>query len=458
MDKAYSNQISFYSSVRAYRRHGRYYFINTLTGTWAVLPTKYAWSIINDNRIENESSLYEDTIEALAKSLIIRDKRYTQTNKNNTKKPLLIKLQTTGKCNFNCIYCFNNLTIREHSMDYQTLKRAVDYSFENPFSINGIYFSIYGGEPMMERKLLFDAISYIRKRSKERNDIFINIITNGSLLTDEDLIFLRANRVQISISFDGLPEFQDTNRKFASGNTNSQLVLENILKLKDYDLLNLLVTVTHNMSSRLLDIVVFMENNGISSVEFLPLRMLGVAENKKEISVNAKDYINSIKAIVEAIEADRIRHLKIRAVLRMLLPLETGQTLHGDIGRKRCGSGTTVISINYDGSITGCDMLPAEMSPVIGNIWDGITKLTDLDKNIALYGHVSAECSKCPWTLFCRSGCTGASGSDQNSCNTRHTLSCTINKELYPYLLEKMTTDNGRLHNYFVTHTTKKQI
>lgn len=33
-------------------------------------------------------------------------------------------------------------------------------------------------------------------------------------------------------------------------------------------------------------------------------------------------------------------------------------------------------------------------------------------------------------------------------------MTCMINKALYPYLLEKLATDGGVLHEYFLTHTT----
>ena len=450
--------IHFYPAVRAYRRGGRSYFINTHTGTWAALSSRYARAFSEGFLNHKQSKDYYEAYEALSKARIVRDPRYIEKRQNAEIKPLLVKFQTTGKCNLSCIYCFNNTSIRTKTMDRQTMRSAVDYAFTNSYAIHGLYFTIYGGEPLMKRGLLYDTIDYIYNKKRPNISPHINIITNGTLLTAEDVAFLKAREVSISISFDGMPEFQDKNRPDALESPTSDDVIRGIQLLKNYDDMCVLTTVTRDMSEHLLDIALYIQSLGAYYLEFLPLRMLGCAEGQGDISVNASAYIKSLKAIVDAIEAGCINRLGVQAILRMLLPLETGQTLYGELGDRRCGSGRNVISINFDGSITGCDMMPPAFSPFIGDVWKGITNLDKLDKLLMPYGSISPLCNSCPWTLFCRSGCTGASGSDGETCNSRHLLSCAINKEIYPWLLEKLVTDGGILHSYFISHTSRKNL
>lgn len=452
-----NHRIHFHPAVRAYRRGGRTYFVNTNTGSWAVLSSRYAKAIAEGFCSETQGEDFQKAYESLSKAMIISDARYPEKKLSTEVKPLLVKFQTTGECNFHCVYCFNDKSIRTHVMNRETMNRAVDYVLANPYAANGVNFSIYGGEPLMERELLYDTILYIREKEKNSPNVRINIITNGVLLTEKDVDFLRENHVQVSFSFDGLPEFQNANRRNMQGEPTSEAVLRGISLFKGYREMCVLATVTRNMSAHLLDIVTFLDARDIPAVEFLPLRMLGQAEGREDISVDTGAYIRSLKAIIDAIEDGKIERISVRAVLRMLLPLETGQTLHGELGIRRCGSGRNVISINYDGTITGCDMMPPAFTPVIGDVWNGITKLEKLDGLLKPYGKVSPNCNSCPWTMFCRSGCTGASGSDGGTCNSRHLLSCAINKAIYPYLLEKLATDGGRLHEYFRKHTTEKK-
>lgn len=336
-------------------------------------------------------------------------------------------------------------------MNIETLYQCVDYVFDNPYAANGISFAIYGGEPFMDKELFYKAVKYIQEKSKGRSDVQISAITNGSLLDDDDIAFIVKNNIHLSYSFDGLPEFQAHNRMPDHKEMADKSFL-NLKKVSSYKYTTVLSTITCEMSTHLEDIALYMENLGVTNVEFLPLRLMGVADGKNGLSVNIGEYVNSLSKVVELIECGKIRHLRVGTIMRLLLPLETGDTLHGELQDYRCGAGRNTLYIKYDGTIRGCDMIPDKYSPVIGDVWKGIDKLDKLDVNIAQTDKISNSCKQCPWFYFCRSGCAGASGSDDGSCNQKHTLSCAINKAMYPLLLEKLTTDGGVMHQYFVTH------
>lgn len=447
MIKPIVKPIRFYPETHAYNRNGRTYFVNSRTGTWVVLSYS-AVKQLNGNR-NNEG--FMKVYEALAEKFIIKDDRYQYVKTKSKVKPLLAKLQTTGMCNFRCVYCFNNEEIKTHSMTKKTLYQSIDYVFSNPYASNGILFAIYGGEPYADKERLYEALSYIREKSGSRSDVVTGIITNGSLLDDDDIAFIMDNDIHLSFSFDGLPEFQMNNR-ISRNKEEADLPLRNLKKIAAYRHTSVLATITREMSAHLEEIILYMEELGVTNIEFLPLRLLGKANGKNELSVNTSEYINALKNVVEAIECGKIKHLKVGTIMRLLLPLETGETVYGELGNRRCGAGKNSIHINYDGTIQGCDMLPDKYSPIIGDVWRGVDGLDKLESNIFDFGAASESCLVCPWSHFCRSGCVGASGSDEGSCNRKHTLSCATNKELYPFLLEKLVTDGGVLHNYFINH------
>jgi len=448
MLKSRIKSICFYPEARAYNRNGKTYFINSKAGTWVVLSSGAINQLINGSPSSEEFARVYD---ALAKKYIIKDKRYPYQTKQGTIKPLLIKFQLTGKCNFHCVYCFNDSAIRTHSMNNETLYQSIDYVFDNPYAANGISFALYGGEPFMDKALFYKAVQYIQEKSQGRSDVQISTVTNGSLLNDDDISFIENNHIHLSYSFDGLPEFQAHNR-IPNSMESMESPLLHLKKIASYKYTTILSTITREMSAHLEDIALYMENLGVTNVEFLPLRLIGTAEGKNDLSVNIGEYVRSLIKVVDLIESGKIQHLRVGAIMRLLLPLETGDTLHGGLQDYRCGAGRNVLYIKYDGTIQGCDMIPDKYSPVLGDIWKGIDKLDKLDATIAQINKFSDSCKQCPWFYFCRSGCTGASGSDEVSCNQKHSLSCAIGKTMYPLLLEKLLTDGGVMHHYFVTH------
>lgn len=448
MQKSERKTIQFYPEAHAYNRNGKTYFVNSKAGTWVAMSFGMIRQFMNESA---GSEGFIKVYDVLAKKLIIKDKRYQYQTERRVEKPLLIKFQSSGKCNFHCAYCFNDSEIRAHSMKSETLYQAIDYVFDNPYASNGISFAIYGGEPFMDKPLFYKAVQYIKEKSRGRADVRISVVTNGSLLDDDDIAFIIANQIHLSFSFDGLPEFQANNR-IPNNIGLAGIPLSNLRKVASYQYTTVLSTITREMSAHLEDIALYMEGLGVTNVEFLPLRLMGAAQGKDNLSVNIGEYVNSLIKVAELIECGKIRNLRVGAIMRLLLPLETGDTLHGGLQGYRCGAGRNVLYIKYDGTIRGCDMIPDKYSPIIGDIWTGIDKLEKLDVDIAYTDRFYHKCKQCPWFYFCRSGCTGASGSDEESCKQKHALSCAISKTMYPLLLEKLLTDKGALHGYFVSH------
>lgn len=441
--------LPFYSGVRSYIRSNIIYFINQDKRTWAAMPESWVKFLADSN-----SKRYREIHDALSESEIfisIPPKRKVKP----PVKPLLVTLTTTGKCNLRCLYCFNSMSIRNKSMTPDILRDAVNYAFSNPYAKNGISFSIYGGEPLMERGLLYEAVRLIRDRDKDFS-ASIEVVTNGTLLTDEDIEFFSRHNVIVTMSFDGLPIFQNKNRPDALGNPCAERVLNSAELLKKHGYMsrsNVLCTVTHEMTEYLCDIADFLQDKGFNAVEFLPVRRIGQAENHEELLSDSEAYVKSFIKLIDSIKAGRITRLKIRSVLRMIMPLLTGQTVHGELSGHRCGAGRNSIVIGYDGSIRGCDMLPDSVSPVIGDIWNGINELDKLDELISSDVQFSSQCKKCPWRCFCNNSCPGESASDCGSCRSPHVLTCALNRTAYPYMLESIVTGNGELQRYFNLHT-----
>lgn len=119
-------------------------------------------------------------------------------NCDNRYVPIMY-LQITGKCNYNCIHCFNakDNEALQSELSYDEIIKLLDEMVD--CGMSGL--RITGGEPLVHKRIL-DIIDEIYKR----NLCIFEFNTNGSLLTKEVLDkFIKNNhKPQIRISFDGL--------------------------------------------------------------------------------------------------------------------------------------------------------------------------------------------------------------------------------------------------------------
>lgn len=118
----------------------------------------------------------------------------------------LLYLQITGKCNYNCLHCFNakdNAALNTE-MDFSQILSLLDQAVD--CGMHAV--TLTGGEPMCHPDFL-----RIIEAIRERELLFMELITNGSFLTEDILNRMQALgfRPRIKISFDGLG-FHDTMR------------------------------------------------------------------------------------------------------------------------------------------------------------------------------------------------------------------------------------------------------
>ena len=113
-------------------------------------------------------------------------------------------LHLTEQCNLRCKYCF--MTAGSERMPVKVAEAAVDYLLQECGKYARVTF--FGGEPLLEFELIQHITDYIRRKSIR--PVMLDVVTNGTLLTEEFFEYADKNRILISISYDGL--LNDTNR------------------------------------------------------------------------------------------------------------------------------------------------------------------------------------------------------------------------------------------------------
>ena len=121
-------------------------------------------------------------------------------------------LHLTADCNLACRYCYE--THSKKHMTEETAKKAVDLAFSFGHEKNG--FSLFGGEPMLERPLIETILRYAMQKAKETGtEMRFKMTTNGTLLDEPFLKMANEHHLEIALSHDGL--LQDVQRVTRDG-------------------------------------------------------------------------------------------------------------------------------------------------------------------------------------------------------------------------------------------------
>ncbi len=170
--------------------------------------------------------------------------------------PKRFVLEVTESCNLRCKYCFNtigdgNRVHTSRQMDEETAFAAIDYYFKCfTAKLSQIkdtdrkdylkkmkpVFSLWGGEPFLNFKLIQKAKAYFdslpwKDFCVDAEDIICSIVTNFTIFNDEILDFLVRNKILLSVSFDGSRYAHDMNRVFADGHGSFDIVKSHLDKL-----------------------------------------------------------------------------------------------------------------------------------------------------------------------------------------------------------------------------------
>lgn len=120
-------------------------------------------------------------------------------------------------CNFKCSYCYSAHGRSGKIISKDVLKASLDYFIDNKRvdKSNKLAISILGGgEPMLSWNLVKFIIEYSNERCNAMGfrGIDINIVTNGSIFTQEIIDTIKKYKIPISISFEILKDIQNLQR------------------------------------------------------------------------------------------------------------------------------------------------------------------------------------------------------------------------------------------------------
>ena len=143
-----------------------------------------------------------------------------------------IQILLNERCNFRCSYCYSADSRCNIELAEPVLKSAISWLRQCAINTRREHIALIfvgGGEPMLSWTLIKAAVEYAQQLSAHdgiRN--FYKIVTNGSLLSNEQLEFIKRYDLAMQVSFEILPDVQNAQRKHFDD------VSANIMKLGEF--------------------------------------------------------------------------------------------------------------------------------------------------------------------------------------------------------------------------------
>lgn len=148
-----------------------------------------------------------------------------------------ITFVVTEDCNLRCKYCYISHKSSNKRMKFETAQRFLDYILTADITVaNSVIIDFFGGEPMLEIRLIDQISDYFKIRAYELGHPWawnyrFNFATNGvnySSPAVQDYIKKNYGKVSIGISIDGIREKHDLNRIFPDGSGSYDVIEKNI--------------------------------------------------------------------------------------------------------------------------------------------------------------------------------------------------------------------------------------
>lgn len=304
-----------------------------------------------------------------------------------------LTLHITNKCNLRCKYCY----VRQggESITHETAFAAVDMAAESKKPCGLVFF---GGEPLLERELIYDIIEYSQKIRKETGQTFYyKITTNGTLLDEDFLKFSSGINMMVGFSHDGYA--QDDCRIFSDGTGTAEILEKKIpLLLKYQPYAVAMCTVNPETVSKLAQSAEWLFNQGFRYITISPNYDKSAKWDKKSIATLETEYKKlaelyikwtreNIKFYLSCFEMKILSHLR-------------GEKYCED----RCQLGRKQVSVAPNGKLYPCVQFLDDAEFEMGDVFSGID--AEKRKIIEEKGSViSPDCEKCAINKRCNHTC-----------------------------------------------------
>ncbi|MBO5343171.1 MAG: thioether cross-link-forming SCIFF peptide maturase [Ruminococcus sp.] len=394
-------------------------------------PQKVVDKLSKVYTVEDIESCYDEIVELYNDKILFSEDDYEKYAKYSVASPVkAMCLNIAHDCQLRCKYCFastGDFGQGRKLMTFETGKHAIDFLLENSGDRKNLELDFFGGEPLMNFKVVKQIVEYARSREAEFNKKFrFTITTNGLLLDDEKIEFINKEMSNVVLSIDGRKEINDYFRVLPNGQGCYDMILPKYQKLvagrgdKEYYVRGTFTNKNLDFSN---DVFALYEA-GFDQISIEPVVGEGdeYALTEKELSAVFKEYENLANRILE----NEKKGGKFN-FFHFMIDLDQGPCA---IKRLRgCGCGNDYVAITPDGDIYPCHQFVGMEEYKMGNIDEG-TFNQEMKADFAnCHVYSKPECRKCWAKFYCSGGCNANNYQYVGDVRSAHKISCELEKK-----------------------------
>lgn len=307
-------------------------------------------------------------------------------------------LHLTDSCNLRCTYCY--LPHIKSKMSFETGQEVVDSVFRSA-EINGfknVLLKYSGGEPLLAFPILKKIHQYAEKVAAGKSiNLESVVLSNGTLLNQESIDFLKAHQVRLMISLDGLELAHNAQRIYADGRGTFLDVVKGIDLAQKNDLApDISITITGNNADHLPDLMQWILQRQLPfSLNFY--RECDLSSSHHELKIEEEKVIAGVLEAYKIIE----NNLPAQSLLGALMDRANLSQPH----QHTCGVGQNYLVFGPTGQVSKCHM--EQVRPVTTMRAKDPLQVIRQDQIGIQNIMVSRKenCNQCDWRYSCAGGC-----------------------------------------------------
>lgn len=316
-------------------------------------------------------------------------------------------LHVTNICNLNCIGCYSYDRTR-NCTDKLTLDN-IKYIISQ-LSENGVEtITISGGEPLV-RKDIVEIVQYAKEKAGIR---VLNLITNGTIYNEEQLVKLKLYLDALAVSIDG---YSYENPHFLRNPGTFPKVIEFVKKVREMKFPVSILPTLHKKNITAIEEYLNLSKTLEVPISFSLMTCSGELADYIPTDENLHDLVDFL---MDFMKSGRV-------------PLQDYSELEA---RKNCGAGSSIISVTADGKVYPCHMMH-DTDTRMGNILE--TPLAKILCNSTPVPPVEKvkKCNACEIRNLCGGGCKARALLINGNWNQPDPY-CEMNKHFYTQFVKE---------------------
>ena len=327
--------------------------------------------------------------------------------------PLAVMAKPVGsRCNMRCAYCYYlekgkySENAKQTRMSFDLLDRLIRQTVAaSPGPV--VSFTWHGGEPTLAGMDFYKKALELEKKYLPRGwEAWNNLQTNGLLLNDAWCRFLKDNRFDVGVSFDGPAAVHDKNRCLVNGTGTFERVRTAIRRLRETGIEpDLLCTVNAVSMEQPLEVYRALRETKCGWAQFIPVVIRDGEGGADKRSVTAEGYGRFLTAVFDEWVTHDLGVLDVQLFAEMARVMAGGEAslcwMAPDCGH--------VLIAEEDGAVYSCDHFVDDGHRLGTLRRDSLARMADSafqrsfgqSKREAL----TEECRACPWLRLCNGGC-----------------------------------------------------